>query len=74
MDGLCLVQKEVLWLRVRLHTVICEDKDKYLECGYGLCCFSKLEVVDSSPITVTSLVLSSQVSSTGMTSLLLTGL
>lgn len=56
MDGLCLVQKEVLWLRVRLHTVICEDKDKYLECGYGLCCFSKMEAV-SSPRSVTSLAL-----------------
>lgn len=32
-NGLCLLQREVSWLRVRLHTVIFEAKDKYLECS-----------------------------------------
>lgn len=43
-----------LWWGVRL-TLICGDKNKYLECSWELCWFSKVVIIDSPPNSTTSL-------------------
>lgn len=57
-DSLHWLQREVSWWGVRT-TFICEWKDTYLDCSSGLCWFSKMVIVGSSPRCMTSLTLDS---------------
>lgn len=57
-DGLHLSQRQVSLMGV-IETFICGCKDKYLECYFKFCLFSKKVVVGFSAISMTSLVPSS---------------